>query len=176
VELCISELQVESGISACSACSAVEDADVIHLDFTTLSDRIGQEVAVSPWLEVTQERIDAFAEATGDRQWIHVDAAKAAAESPFKSTIAHGFLTLSLVSILLRTAMRFTAKMALNYGVNRVRFVSAVPVGSRVRGRFTPGAVESVAGGAQVTWNITVEREGQEKPACVAEWIVRYYL
>ena len=149
---------------------------MIQLDFTTLSDRIGQEVAVSPWLDVTQARIDAFAEATDDRQWIHVDAARAAAESPFKSTIAHGFLTLSLVSILLRTSMGFTAKMALNYGLNRVRFVSAVPVGSRVRGRFAPAAVESVAGGIQVTWNITVEREGQDKPACVAEWIVRYYL
>jgi len=149
---------------------------MIELDFTTLGDRIGQEIAVSPWLDVTQARIEAFAEATDDRQWIHVDAARAATESPFKSTIAHGFLTLSLVSILLRTSIGFNAKMALNYGVNRVRFVSAVPVGSRVRGRFTPGAVESVAGGVQITWNITIEREGHEKPACVAEWIVRYYL
>ena len=80
------------------------------------------------------------------------------------------------MSILLRTAMTFSAKMAINYGLNRVRFVSAVPAGSRVRGRFTPGAVESVAGGIQVTWNITVECEGQDKPACVATWIVRYYL
>jgi acyl dehydratase len=149
---------------------------MIHLDFTTLGDRIGEEIAVSPWLDVTQERINAFAEATEDRQWIHVDAARAAAESPFKSTIAHGFLTLSLVSILLRTAITFTAKMAINYGVNRVRFVSAVPVGSRLRGHFMPGAVEQVAGGLQVTWKITIEREGQDKPACVAEWIVRYYL
>jgi acyl dehydratase len=149
---------------------------MIELDFTTLGDRLGQEIAVSPWLDVTQARIEAFAEATDDRQWIHVDAGRAATESPFKSTIAHGFLTLSLVSILLRTSIGFNAKMALNYGVNRVRFVSAVPVGSRVRGRFTPGAVESVAGGVQITWNITIEREGHEKPACVAEWIVRYYL
>jgi acyl dehydratase len=147
-----------------------------QVDFTTLGGRIGEEIAVSPWLDVTQARIDAFAEATDDRQWIHVDAAKAAAQSPFTSTIAHGFLTLSLVSILLRTAMTFSVKMAINYGLNRVRFVSAVPVGSRVRGHFTPAAVESVAGGVQVTWNITVEREGQEKPACVAEWIVRYYV
>ena len=149
---------------------------MIQLDFTTLGDRIGQEIIVSPWLDVTQARIDAFAEATDDRQWIHVDAARAATESPFKSTIAHGFLTLSLVSVLLRTSVAFTGKMALNYGLNRVRFVSAVPVGSRVRGRFAPATVESVAGGIQVTWNITVEREGQDKPACVAEWIVRYYL
>jgi acyl dehydratase len=149
---------------------------MVEIDFTTLGDRIGQEITVSPWLDVTQARIDAFAEATDDRQWIHVDAPRAAAESPFKSTIAHGFLTLSLVSILLRTSMGFTAKMALNYGLNRVRFVSAVPVGSRVRGRFTPVLLEEAGGGVQVTWKVTVEREGQDKPACVAEWIVRYYL
>jgi acyl dehydratase len=148
---------------------------MMQIDFTTLGDRIGQEVAVSPWLDVTQERISAFAEATEDRQWIHVDPVKAATQSPFKSTIAHGFLTLSLVSVLLRTAMTVTVKMAINYGVNRVRFVSAVPVGSRVRGRFTPVLVEEAGGGVQVTWKVTVEREGEDKPACVAEWIVRYY-
>jgi acyl dehydratase len=150
---------------------------MVQLDFATLSHHIGQEIAVSPWLDVTQARIDAFAEATEDRQWIHVDPVKAATESPFKSTIAHGFLTLSLVSVLLRTAMTLAPKMALNYGVNRVRFVSAVPVGSRLRGRFTPKVIENVeGGGVQVTWNITVEREGQEKPAAVVEWIVRYYV
>ena len=149
---------------------------MIELDFATLGDYVGEEFAVSPWIDITQARIDAFAEATDDRQWIHVDPAKAAVQSPFKATIAHGFLTLSLVSILLRTAMTFTAKMALNYGVNRVRFVTAVPVGSRVRGRFTPGTVEPVEGGMQVTWSITIEREGQDKPCCVVEWIVRYYL
>jgi acyl dehydratase len=146
------------------------------IDFSTLSDRIGQEIAVSPWFDVTQARIDAFAEATEDRQWIHVDPVKAAAHSPFKATIAHGFLTLSLVSILLRSAMTFTVRMAINYGVNRVRFVSAVPVGSRLRGRFTPAAVEAVGDAMQVTWTVTVEREGQEKPAAVVEWIVRYYV
>src|SRR5215510_13259790 len=149
---------------------------MLQLDFTTLGNRIGEEIAVSPWMDITQSRIDAFAEATDDRQWIHVDAAKAAAQSPFKSTIAHGFLTLSLVSVMLRSAMTITTKMAINYGANRVRFVSAVPVGSRLRGRFAPGAVETVDGGrVQITWNITVEREGQEKPAAVVEWIVRYY-
>jgi acyl dehydratase len=147
-----------------------------QIDFASIGDQIGQEIAVSPWLDVTQERINAFAEATDDRQWIHVDPARAAAESPFKSTIAHGFLTLSLVSVLLRTAMTFSVKMAINYGLNRVRFVSAVPVGSRIRGHFTPGSVEQVVGGVQVTWTISIEREGQDKPACVAEWIVRYYL
>jgi acyl dehydratase len=148
---------------------------MVDIDFAALPDRIGQEIAVSPWLEVTQARIDGFAEATEDRQWIHVDPAKAAALSPFKATIAHGFLTLSLVSVLLRTAMAFSVKMAINYGVNRVRFVSAVPVGSRLRGRFTPAAVETVANAIQVTWNITIEREGQDKPAAIVEWIVRYY-
>src|SRR5262249_9944330 len=147
-----------------------------EIDFTTLGDRIGHEVAVSPWLDMTQERIDAFAEATEDRQWIHVDPVKAAAQSPFKSTIAHGFLTLSLVIVLLRSALAATVTMEINYGLNRVRFVSAVPVGSRLRGRFTPRAVETVdGGGVQVTWTVTVEREGQEKPAAVVEWIVRYY-
>ena len=149
---------------------------MVQLDFATLGDYVGEEVAVSPWIDVTQARIDAFAEATDDRQWIHVDAARAAAHSPFKTTIAHGFLTLSLVSVLLRTAMTFTAKMALNYGVNRVRFVTAVPVGSRIRGRFTPGSVEPVEGGMQVMWKVTIERDGQDKPCCVVEWIVRYYL
>ena len=149
---------------------------MVEIDFSALPNQIGRELAVSPWLEVTQDRINAFADATEDRQWIHVDTDKAAVESPYKTTIAHGFLTLSLISILVRSAMTFRVKMAINYGVNRVRFVSAVPVGSRVRGRFTPRAVETVGGGVQVTWNITVEREGQEKPACVAEWIVRYYV
>ena len=146
------------------------------MDFSTLGDRIGQEIAVSPWFDVTQARVDAFAEATDDRQWIHVDPVKAAAQSPFKSTIAHGFLTLSLVSVLLRSTFTFTGKMAINYGVNRVRFVSAVPVGSRLRGRFTPGAVLAVDGAVQVTWKVTVEREGHQKPAAVIEWIVRYYV
>jgi len=148
---------------------------LITIDFSTLGDRIGQEVAVSPWFDVTQARIDAFADATEDRQWIHVDPLRAA-HSPFKATIAHGFLTLSLVSVLLRSAITFSVKMAINYGVNRVRFVSAVPVGSRLRGRFTPAAVEAVGDGVQVTWKVTVERDGQEKPAAVVDWIVRYYL
>jgi acyl dehydratase len=146
------------------------------IDFSTLGDRIGEEIAVSPWFDVTQARIDMFAEATEDHQWIHVDPVKAAALSPFKATIAHGFLTLSLVSVLLRSAMTFTVKMAINYGVNRVRFVSAVPVGSRLRGRFAPAAVEAVGDSVQVTWKVTVEREGQDRPAAVVEWIVRYYV
>lgn len=148
----------------------------IALDVRTLPDRVGEEIAVSDWLQISQERIDQFADATGDHQWIHVDAVRAAAESPFKATIAHGFLTLSLVSTLMRDAVQFTGlRMAINYGLNKVRFVSPVPVGSRVRARIVPAAVTDVDGGVQVTWLATVEREGGDKPACVAEWLVRYY-
>ena len=147
-------------------------------DVRALASRIGDEIAVSDWLEVSQARIDQFAAATGDNQWIHVDAARAAAESPFKTTIAHGFLTLSLVSILIRSAMTLSGlRMAINYGVNRVRFVSPVPSGSRVRARFAPAAVADAADGSvQVTWTATIEREHGDKPCCVAEWVVRYYL
>jgi acyl dehydratase len=149
---------------------------VITLDIISLRDRVGQEVAVSDWRAITQRDIDTFAEATGDHQWIHVDTARAAAESPFKTTIAHGFLTLSLVSTLMRGAVQFSnLRMAINYGCNRVRFVSPVPSDSKIRGRFTVGAVEDVSGGTQVTWTITVERQGGDKPALAAEWLVRYY-
>ena len=148
--------------------------DIVSL--AALRERIGEDVAVSDWIEVTQQRIDRFAEATEDRQWIHVDQARAESESPFKATIAHGFLTLSLLSPLARRAMTIPAVlMAVNYGVNRVRFVSPVPSGSRVRGRFAPAAVADVDGGTQVTWSVTIEREHGEKPCCVAEWLVRYY-
>jgi acyl dehydratase len=149
---------------------------MIHIDLRALGDRLGEEVAVSEWIDITQSRIDRFAEATEDYQWIHVDPQKAATDSPFRTTIAHGFLTLSLASVLSRTAITFTARMAINYGLNRVRFVSAVPVGSRVRGRLSPIAVTDTEDGVQVTWGITIERQGQDKPCCVAEWIVRYYL
>lgn len=149
---------------------------MIDIDLPTLRTRIGEEVAASDWLEITQARIRQFADATDDRQWIHVDEARAAAESPFRTTIAHGFLTLSLVSTMLRTAMRYRVRMAINYGVNRVRFIAPVPAGSRVRGRFSPLAVEDVAGALQITWSITIDREGADKPCCIVEWIVRYYL
>jgi acyl dehydratase len=140
-----------------------------------LRELIDREIAVSDWIDVTQERIDGFAEATGDRQWIHVDPARASA-SPFKTTIAHGFLTLSLVSVLGQTAMRIEGlRMAINYGLNRVRFVTPVPAGSRIRGHFTPLAVSDENNAMQVTWRVTIEREQAEKPCCVVEWIVRYY-
>jgi acyl dehydratase len=145
-------------------------------DVEALRQSLGRELAVSGWLEVTQERIDQFAGAIDDHQWIHVDPARAK-ESAFKGTIAHGFLTLSLISALLREATTFTSvRMALNYGVNRVRFVAAVPSGSRIRGRFAPTAIDARDEWFQVTWAATIEREGAEKPVCVAEWIVRYYV
>jgi acyl dehydratase len=141
-----------------------------------LAELVGQEVTVSEWFEVTQERINQFAEATGDRQWIHIDAERAARESPFKGTIAHGFLTLSLLSELARQAMSVGGvRMGINYGLNRVRFVSPVPAGARIRGRFNLTAIEELEGGVQATWGVTVERDGGEKPSCVAEWLVRYY-
>jgi len=145
-------------------------------DIRALRDRIGEEIAVSNWVEVSQERINQFADATGDHQWIHIDAARAAAESPYKTTIAHGFLTLSLLSTLVRDALTLPPlRHAINYGLNRVRFVSAVPSGARVRARLTPQAVEDVRDGIQITWAVTVEREGGDKPCCVAEWLIRYY-
>src|SRR5262245_33220921 len=145
-------------------------------DLATLESRLGQEIAVSDWIEITQERIDAFAASTEDRQWIHTEPARAKQESRFGTTIAHGFLTLSLVSRMARTAMSFPgSRMAVNYGVNKVRFVSAVPVDSRVRARFSVLNVQKVEGGVQIIWSAVLEREGGEKPACTAEWIVRYY-
>jgi acyl dehydratase len=142
-----------------------------------LGEFVGREVALSDWVEVSQARIDAFAEATEDRQWIHTEPGRAARESPFEGTIAHGFLTLSLLSELMRLAVSVKGvRMGLNYGLNRVRFVSPVPSGSRVRGRFTLAALKEMTGGAQATWKVTVEREGGDRPCCVAEWLVRYYV
>src|SRR5215207_8327619 len=142
-----------------------------------LGEFVGREVALGEWVEVSQERIDAFAGATEDRQWIHTDPERAARESPFKRTIAHGFLTLSLLSELMKLAVSVGGvRMGLNYGLNRVRFVAPVPAGSRVRGRFTLSALEEIRGGAQATWEVSVEREGGDKPCCVVEWLVRYYV
>lgn len=142
-----------------------------------LAGLVGREVGVSEWLEVSQGRIGQFAEATEDRQWIHTDPERAARESPFGTTIAHGFLTLSLLSELGRTAMSVGGvRMGINYGLNRVRFVSPVPAGSRVRGRFTLAAAKEFDGGLEVAWKVTVEREGGERPCCVAEWLVRYFV
>ena len=141
-----------------------------------LEKRVGEEVGVSPWIEITQERIDTFARAIDDYQWIHVDRERAK-DSPFGGTIAHGFLTLSLLSHLSERTFGFAdRKMGVNYGLNRVRFTSPVPSGSRVRARFTLQKFERLAdGGIQVTWNTVVEREGADKPALVAEWLGRHY-
>jgi acyl dehydratase len=144
---------------------------------SSLGGRIGEELAVSEWVTIAQDRIDLFAEATDDRQWIHVDAARAASESPYKATIAHGFLTLSMTSLLIRKTFAFEGlRLAINYGLNRVRFITAVPSGSRIRGRFVLAGLEDIDGGVQVTWGVTVEREGSQKPCAVVEWIVRYYV
>ena len=149
-------------------------------EFETLADLkacIGQEVAISPWETITQERIDKFAEATGDYQWIHVDPVRSAKEGPFGTTIAHGFLTLSMLPQFFQKTIKLKdVKMGVNYGLNKVRFTSPVPVGSKLRARLTLQAVDDIAeNGAQVTWLVTVEREGSDRPVCVAESIGRRY-
>ena len=146
------------------------------LALAELGGLVGREVSISDWLVVTQERINAFADTTDDHQWIHVDVERATAETPFGTTIAHGFLTLSLLSGLMRNAVTIDGpRMTLNYGFNRVRFVSPVPSGSRIRARVVLGRLDDLADSTQATWNVTVEREGGDKPCVVAEWIVRYY-
>jgi acyl dehydratase len=153
-------------------------------EFNSIEDLqplVGQEVAVGDWLIVDQHRIDLFAEATGDHQWIHVDPVKAKL-GPFGSTVAHGYLTLSLIpSLFERAVVLRNTKMGVNYGLNKVRFPSPVPVGSRLRGRFKLQKVEPLEAplrgmhGAQLTWEVTVERESGGKPACVAEIVSRRY-
>ena len=136
-----------------------------------LPQLVGSELAVSRWFAVGQERIDAFAEATEDRQWIHVDAERCARESPFGAPVAHGFLTLSLLPAMLEDALAIEGmRMGLNYGLNRVRFPAPLPSGSRVRGRWLLGACDPIEGGVQLTWNVTVEPEGQG-----AKFLVRAY-
>lgn len=145
-------------------------------DLTELKTLLGEEVALSDWVEITQQRIDLFADATGDHQWIHVDVARCKRESPFGSTIAHGFLTLSLLSSMMENALRMVdVEMSVNYGLDKVRFPAPVPVGSRLRARMTLVTVDDIEGGAQLGWGVLVEREGSEKPVCVAQFIVRRY-
>jgi acyl dehydratase len=140
-----------------------------------LRSLVGQEVAVSDWITVTQEQVDLFAQATGDDQWIHVDVERARS-GPFGATIAHGFLTLSLIPRFFMMALEIPSRMSINYGLNRVRFTAPVPVGSRLRARMKLQACDDVAdNGVQMTWLVTVEREGAEKPACVAETLSRRY-
>ena len=141
-----------------------------------LAAKVGQEVVVSDWLEVTQERINQFADATGDYQWIHVDVERARRESPFGTTIAHGFLTLSLLSHFLNNSLEFgNSKMGVNYGCNRLRFTAPVKSGSRLRARFKLKEFQRIEGGVQMIWDVAMECEGQQKPVLVAEWVGRRY-
>lgn len=137
---------------------------------------VGQEVSQSDWVEISQERVNTFADATGDHQWIHIDVERARHESPFGGPIAHGFLTLSLLPMLVANAIKLSyVKMGVNYGLNKVRFPSPVPVGSRLRARMKLLNIEDIKDGAQMTWEVTIEREGHDKPVCVAESISRCY-
>jgi acyl dehydratase len=141
-----------------------------------LSGIVGKELGTSEWYEVTQEHVNLFADATGDHQWIHVDPERATKESPFGGPIAHGYLTLSLLVPLFGTVLRVTdAVMGVNYGLNKVRFPSPVPVGSKVRLTATLSGIEDIAGGKQLTFSCVIEREGGEKPVCIAEPVYRYY-
>ncbi len=157
--------QVHDGLQV-PACQSVDDLQAL----------IGSELYVSPWVEVDQTRIDRFAEATGDFQWVHVDPVRAAQASGFGGTIAHGFLTLSLLGKHYEDFMPDLlpfCDLGINYGLNRVRFMQPVRAGSRVRSRFVLAEVSRIAGGVQMVFNATVELEGQAKPACVAESVVR---
>jgi len=141
-----------------------------------LESRVGQECGISPWVEISQARIDEFARATEDFQWIHVDP-KRAKDSPFGGTIAHGFLTLSMLPKLSESTFSFSdRRMGVNYGLNKVRFTAPVPAGAKIRGRFTLARYEKIEGnGVQTTWNVSIEREGGDKPVCVLEAISRHY-
>lgn len=142
-----------------------------------LKTLVGKEVGASNWREVSQDLINRFADATGDHQWIHVDVERSKRESPYGACIAHGFLTVSLLPDLMREAIEVTGnyKMRVNYGFNKLRFTGGVPAGSRIRAHFTLGSVKDVEGGAEIAWTVSVEVEGREKPALVAEWLGRTY-
>lgn len=142
-----------------------------------LKDFVGREIAVTNWFTVTEERICQFAEVTEDRQWIHVDRERAQKESPYGTTVAHGFLTLSLVSHFMKEAIgvRSGVRMGINYGLNRVRFPSPVRADSQIRARVSLHSVKELPDAIEATYGITVEGKDGEKPHCVAEWIVRYY-
>jgi len=148
--------------------------EVTGLD--ALKALVGTELGRSRWFEVGQDRIATFADATDDHQWIHIDPDRAARESPYRTTVAHGFLTLSLLpSMLADVLVMVDAKLVVNYGLNKVRFPAPVPAGSRVRGAIVLAALDEEAGSSQLTLAVTVEREGGTKPVCVAEFLVRRY-
>ena len=142
-----------------------------------LKSLVGKELGISDWRPMTYEAIRKFADATGDHQWIHLDRDRAAKESPYGTTIAHGFLTLSLLSHLSKQALQIQngARMAVNYGLNRVRFSSPVHAGSKIRARFTLQSLRDVGSSSEAVFSIEVEGQNQSKPCCVAEWVVRYY-
>ena len=143
----------------------------------SLKDYVGREIATTDWLVMTQERIRQFAEATGDTQWIHVDPERARRESPYGATIAHGFLTLSLMSQFLREAIQVPGdvRQTINYGLNRVRFPAPVRAGEKIRARIRLQSCKELPGSVEAAYAITIETEGAEKPCCVAEWILRYF-
>ena len=145
-------------------------------NFAELSNLVGQEVVVSDWITITQEQVNQFAQATGDHQWIHVDVERAKA-GPYGGTIAHGFLTLSLIPAFFLASLNVVEKrMGVNYGLNKVRFTAPVPVGSRLRARMKLLSSEPIDhGGVQMSWAVAIEREGLDKPVCVAESLARYY-
>ncbi len=138
---------------------------------------VGREIATTEWFLLTQDRIQQFAETTEDRQWIHVDRERAQLGSPYGTTIAHGFLTLPLLSHFLQKAIQIGSgvRMSVNYGLNRVRFPSPVLAGSRIRARFTLQATKDIADAVEATFSVVIEGENSDKPCCVAEWVIRYY-
>ena len=143
--------------------------------FEELRKFLGQEIAKSDWIAISQDLIQAFAEITGDHQWIHLDSERAKRESPYGSTIAHGFLTLSLISQLFATAVRISGgRLTINYGLNRVRFPAPVPAGALLRASFTVQSFRELPKGSEVTLMVSVESENAAKPCCVAEWILRH--
>lgn len=151
---------------------------VVLESLQSLKDFVGREIAVTPWLSVMQERIRQFADATEDRQWIHLDPERAKHESPYGATIAHGFLTLSLISHFLREAIQLPAsvRQTINYGLNRVRFPAPVRAGENIRARIRLQSCRELPDSFEAVYEITIEAQGAEKPCCVAEWILRYYV
>ena len=143
----------------------------------SLKDLVGREIAMTEWFAVTQDHIQRFAEVIEDRQWIHVDPARAQHESPYRSTIAHGFLTLSLLSRFMKEAIEIRSglRMGVNYGFNRVRFPSPVRAGSKIRAQFTLRSLKELPDAMEAIFDVTVEAQGNDKACCVAEWLVRYY-
>lgn len=152
-------------------------APLIVENLDALKEFVGREIAITDWFAVTQDRIQQFAEATEDRQWIHLDRDRARQESPYRTTIAHGFLTLSMLSHFSQQALQIRngVRMAVNYGLNRVRFPAPVRADSKIRGRFTLQSLADVSNAREAVFAVVVEDENQGKPCCVAEWVVRYY-